>query len=129
LCPGGLEWRLVAVTVAELRSLLLLDYKTMRQLAPETRTVGEAATNVDDETVVVCEGLKERVQGIENSLAEQGLTAPPLIAVAPEPAASHVLLDGNTRAIAYARVFPGEDEIEVLVGYHEAVVRWQFYGA
>lgn len=128
-CGEALDWRLLAATIDELRNVRLLGYDTFRELAPQTRTVGEAAANVDDAQIVVSECLKERVRAIEQSLQARGVTTPPPIAIAPMPAAPLTLLDGNTRAIAYARFFSTEDEIEVFAGYHPQVDSWWRYRA
>jgi hypothetical protein len=126
LC-SSFTWQLTSLTSSELAELRLLAYTTFRQIAPQTRRVGEAAGNVDDAGVQVGEGLKGRIRDLEFTLRRgPSLPMPPLIAVAEASEAPHVLIDGNTRAIAYARANSGSD---VFVGYCANVEHWSFFGA
>jgi hypothetical protein len=128
VCPS-LEWKLVVITHEELGRFRLLGYRTFCQLAPQTRTVREAALNVDHPDVEVDEDLKGRIAALETALRRTPSPHPPLIAVAQEEAALHVILDGNTRAVAYFRSRSMDSNVEVIVGYHAGVVCWEFFGS
>jgi hypothetical protein len=120
---GKLDGVLLSVPRVDLCRFRLLNYHTFRQLAPLGRTVAEAASNLD--LVHAEEELNDRVRDLGKEIAA-GATHAPLIAVAPAPNLPYVLLDGNTRAIAYLSASQ-QDEVEVLAVYEPAIEGWEFY--
>lgn len=72
------------------------------------------------------EGLSERVLDLAQAVSN-GERHPPLIAVAPGIDATPVILEGNTRASAYVRELPPEEEIEVILGIAPGVTAMAFF--
>jgi hypothetical protein len=47
-----------------------------------------------------------------------------MILAAETPLSAHILVEGHTRATAFALVKPSVREVEVLVGYSKDVTNW-----
>jgi hypothetical protein len=114
-------WRKVSVTPAELGHFKYAKHRIWSALTRGTRLVADGATNLD--TVQTDENTRVHVRAVAERLA-QGDRFPPLIAVQNAGAHDTVLMEGHTRATAYALTgIP--DEITVLIGSStDMSVRW-----
>ena len=127
--PPDCEWELVAITCAELGEFQYLNYPTFRQLSRGSRLVRDGAANVNGAEPDVAENgvnLNASIRAIARAVAS-GETYAPLIALAMNRATDHILLEGNTRAAAFALSLPPDNEIEVIAGYSPGVAGWHWF--
>jgi hypothetical protein len=123
--PSNMTWYRGVVAVEELATFQHLNYPTFIQLTNGSRLVRDGGRNA--ETIHVHEDeLSERILDLAQAVS-RGERYPPLIAVASDIGAVPVILEGNKRASAYARVLPPEEEIELILGVSPAVNAMAFF--
>jgi hypothetical protein len=124
--PADTTWRLVTVTPAEVTRFKYVNDAVTGQpvwarLAP-TRLVADGVQNLDHAQNAV---IKGSVTDIVARL-HRGHKLPALIAVQQSGIGDMVLMEGHTRATAYALTnLP--DEIEVIVGVSAHMNKWLFF--
>ena len=94
-----------------------------QRLSGGTRIVRDAASNL---TSVEADTLNGRVLAIGEAISK-GAMLPPLITVARTPNEVHVLLEGNTRAIALALRSDPSTNVDLVAGCSAAVEDWCFF--
>lgn len=122
--PNDLEWCRVRLTRLEVCELLV-GRGQWDDLTEATRKVGIAAKNA--RTIVSSEDT--RVNAILAIVEgdHQGRSFEPLIIAALSPDGPHVLIEGYSRACAYASTPQGPD-VDALSGYSPNLRNWLFWG-
>jgi hypothetical protein len=121
--PDDVEWFRGIASLAEVADMRLMNFPEAERLSGGTRIVRDAASNVAS---VEADTLNGRVLAIAEAL-NTGAKLQPLITVARTPNDVHVLLEGNTRAIALALRNDPSTDIDLIAGYSAAVERWCFF--
>jgi hypothetical protein len=122
--PNDVTWYRARITVAELGSFRHLNYPTFVELTGGSRLVRDGSKNVG--SVQVGEELDERILDLSKAVSK-GERHPSLIAVASDPGATPVILEGNKRASAYVRDAPSDEEIEIILGVSPKVSAMHFF--
>lgn len=120
--PQDVRWRRVMLEPGELARLMYANHPTWVQLSGGTRLVGDGAANIG--RIPTAENANVNVTDVVAAL-EQGHRYPALIAITDE-AGNLVLVEGHTRATAYAFARFNES-VEVLVGSSPGMRNWVFY--
>ena len=118
--PDDATWRRITVTPAQIRLFRYANHPVWIKLTGGTRLVADGVTNLGK--VQIGEGTSENVRGIARRL-ERGERFPPLIAVQNAITADMILVEGHTRATAYA-LSNSPNEIDVLLGTSSGMARW-----
>jgi hypothetical protein len=119
--PNDTAWRLVTVTPTEVKGFKYANHAGW-DWSGSTRLVSEGVKNLDQ---VQIKEISDRVTNIAARL-RQGARFPALIAAQCVGAADVVLIEGHTRATAYALTNqPGE--IEVIIGTSSHMGGWPFF--
>ena len=118
--PDDATWRRITVTPAQIRLFRYANHPVWIKLTGGTRLVAAGVTNLGK--VQIGEGTSENVRGIARRL-ERGERFPPLIAVQNAITADMILVEGHTRATAYA-LSNSPNEIDVLLGTSSGMARW-----
>jgi hypothetical protein len=121
--PNDTAWRLVRVTPTEVSGFKYVNHQEgWARVSGSTRLVADGVRNLDH---VQNREIKGNVSAIAARL-RQGDRFPALIAVQSIGAADVVLLEGHTRATAYALTgLP--NEVEVFVGTSAHMAGWAFF--
>jgi hypothetical protein len=124
--PADTTWRLVTVTPAEVMKFKYANDAVAKQpvwarLAP-TRLVADGVKNLDQVQNAV---IKDNVTGTV-ARVHRGRKLPALIAVQHSGVGGVVLMEGHTRATAYALAGLPE-EIEVIIGTSARMNKWLFF--
>lgn len=120
--PQTVRWRRAELEPADFAALRYARCPPWTELAPATLTVAEGARNL--ETVDTQDDYRSKVHGIIARI-QRGDRFPPLI-LAETTAPALILIEGHTRATAYALQAPARP-IEVLVGSSPEWGRWAFH--
>jgi hypothetical protein len=121
--PDDVEWFRGVASLAEVADMRLMDFPEAQSLSGGTRIVRDAASNI---ATVAADTLNGRVLAIAEAIS-RGATLPPLITVARTPSEVHVILEGNTRAIALALQSDHSIDVDVITGYSAAIEHWCFF--
>jgi hypothetical protein len=121
--PADTQWRLITVTPTEVRRFKYVNHQAgWARVSGSTRLVADGVRNLDQPGN---EEIKGNVTGIADRL-RQGKRFPPLIAVQCTGIADVVLMEGHTRATAYALTnLP--DEIQAFIGTSRQMGGWRFF--
>lgn len=122
--PSDMTWYRAVVTLDQLAAFRHLNYPAFIQLTGGSRLVRDGARNA--EAIPGQEELSERILDLAQAVGA-GARHPPLIAVATDIGAAPVILEGNTRASAYVRALPPEEEIEIILGISPGVSAMTFF--
>ena len=124
--PDDVEWWFVRMTRAEVGDLMF-GQGICDELTEGTRLVSVAAKNA---STVECKGdapgLNEGIARVLE-LDSDGASLEPLVIVSTSPADQHVLVEGYSRACAYASRPEGPD-VEAFAGYSTGIAHWAFWG-
>jgi hypothetical protein len=120
--PSDTGWRLVTVTPAEVKSFKYAKCDPWAPLSGGSRLVADGVKNLDR---VQYAATKGNVFGIADRL-RQGARFPALIAVQRTGSPEVVLMEGHTRATAYAMTDMPQD-IEVIIGTSAKMGDWPFH--
>jgi hypothetical protein len=123
--PRDTAWRLVTVTPTEVKAFKYAKSAGSHPLLCSTRIVEDGVQNLDQVQNKDIKQFSDRVTNIVDRL-RQGKRFPPLIAAQCTGIADVVLMEGHTRATAYA-LTDLPDEIEVFIGTSAHMRRWRFY--
>ena len=121
--PENVTWFKGVTSVVDVAGMRLMNFPEARVLSGGTRIVRDAATNLRN---VEVDTLNERVLAIAKAVS-LGAVLPPLIAVAGATDQTHVILEGNTRAIALALEGDPSAEVDLIAGYSTAMEQWCFF--
>jgi hypothetical protein len=120
--PYDTAWRLVKVTAGGGSRFKYANCEPWTWLSGSSRLVEDGVKNLDQPQFGV---IRENVSGIVTRL-RHGDTLEALIAVESSRTAQPVLIEGHTRATAYALTrSPGE--IDVIIGSSPTMDRWVFF--
>ena len=101
----------------------LMNFPEALRLSQGTRKAGDAASNI---ATIGADTLNGRALAIAEAISK-GALLPPLITVARTPSDVHVLLEGNTRAIALALRNDPSTDVDLITGYSAMIERWCFF--
>jgi len=118
--PDDTTWRLVTVRPAEIKSFKYAKCEPWASLSGGFRLVADGMMNLDQAQFSVGNvlGIAARVR--------QGDPFPALIAAQRAGASEVVLMEGHTRATAYA-LTGSPDKIEVIIGTSARMGSWPFF--
>jgi hypothetical protein len=123
--PADVHWWRVSLSRADVAGLYHA-HSVWDDLTEGTRKVSVAARNVDRITHDADPRVNENIRAvIKADLAGQSFE--PIIIASDAPEGRHVLVEGHTRACAYATNFDGP-EVQALAGYSPELSAWQFWG-
>ena len=122
--PNDTAWRLVTVTPTEVKGFKYANHAGWGW-SGGTRLVSEGVKNLDQVQTKEIKEINDRVTDIATRL-RQGARFPALIAAQCVGVTDVVLIEGHTRATAYALTNqPGE--IEVIIGTSSHMGGWPFF--
>jgi hypothetical protein len=119
--PPDVVWRRVDLEPADLALLKYANYPNWTALSGGTRRAVDGAANIDrcgDERLVA------RILAVAAAV-RAGRSFPELIAME-DGGAGYVLVEGHTRATAYAIAWP-KDSIQMLIGSSARTTEWAHY--
>lgn len=119
--PDDTTWRLVTVTPAEVKRFRYANCEPWASLSGTSRLVADGVKNLD---LVQNAVVRPDVFGIAARLPRHQF--PQLIATQPAGATDIVLMEGHTRATAYA-LTNMPNEIEVFIGTSPGMAGWSFF--
>ena len=119
--PSDAVWRRAELEPDDLAKVKYANYPNWTALSGGTRRVVDGAANID-----LCGDAKlvDRIRAVAASV-RRGHRFPELVAV-DEAGGNHVLVEGHTRATAYAIAWP-KDGVRVLIGSSVRMSEWCFY--
>ena len=123
--PNDAAWRLVTVTPTEVKGFKYAKSAGCHPLLSSTRIVADGLKNLDRVQIKEIKEISDRVANIAKRL-RQGERFCPLIAAQCTGIADMVLMEGHTRATAYA-LTGITDVIELIIGTSSHMRRWPFF--
>ncbi len=123
--PDDVDWWLMSLSRTEVANLLLAR-EIWDDLTEATRKVGVAASNVDRVTHAMDPSVNDNIRAVAEA-DRAGMSFAPIIIVSVSEDATHVIVEGHTRACAYA-TNPGGPDVEAMVGYSTGLTGWWFWG-
>jgi hypothetical protein len=122
--PMDTSWQLVTVTPAEVKLFKYANHREgWAQVSGSSRLVADGVKNLDQVQNPV---YKRNVTGVADRVRRGDRSLQPLIAAQLTGAAEVVLIEGHTRATAYA-LTDMPDEIEVIIGTSAQMGGWLFF--
>jgi hypothetical protein len=118
--PSDARWRLVALTLAEINDLRYARCNPWIDLSNGSLSVRDGAENIETVSTSVNTDILELAREIEAGNYPDS----EMIVAAESPLSRHILVEGHTRATAYAVANPPVDEVEVIVGYSKGLSDW-----
>lgn len=119
--PSDISWRKVQIKPDEFDLLRYAKCQPWIRLSGDTRLVTHGAKNVD---CIIVEGANQNIKQIADDF-KKGKRYPELIAVEDHDG-SLILVEGHTRATAYALANLNED-VTILLGSSPTMHLWSFY--
>lgn len=123
--PQNTDWRLVKAIPDEVKSFKYAKHGGCHPLLCSTRIVADGVKNLDRVQIKEIKEISDRVTNIADRL-RQGERFPPLIAVQHSGIPDVVLVEGHTRATAYA-LTDSPVEIDVIIGLSPTMNHWDFF--
>jgi len=125
--PAEVDWCLLAVTIAELATFRYARVPPWTDGSGVAMLVRDGASNVMNMPHGPGKGT---VLGIEQALHAGSLalgSLQPIIATAESVDGPYVLLEGHSRATAYARACGQDETLDLIVGYSTDVSGWAWF--
>jgi hypothetical protein len=123
--PQSVEWFRVSVPIQEIGELLYANYPTWVKLSAGSRRVHDGAANID--TIPTDEGVNLQVRSLVEHMHD-GIQLGELLLVGTSRRDPIILLEGHTRATAYALVRPTMFKtIAAVVGLSDEMTSWAFF--
>jgi hypothetical protein len=122
--PGFVIWKLVALSAEDIGNLKYAAWPTWEQLSGGTRLVADGAANLD---TVEIENLNVHVREIVEHIdtgTRKVADYEPVIIVATEMGAQHVVVEGHSRLTAYCSRLKAVDEVMAFAGYSANMNNW-----
>jgi hypothetical protein len=125
--PAHIEWVRLALTRPDVGELLYANYRAWTRLSGGSRRVRDGAANLGK--VSLDEYQLDPTPHIRATESEirRGRSLAEMIVVAEGPNRRHVLLEGHTRATAYALALEDDAEVQTLAGYSPQISGWVWY--
>lgn len=124
--PTSIHWQRVLLSKEELKKIKYMNYSYWNELSGHTRLASKGAENVLNGIEVFGESNKGFIDAAD--AVKNGIKFPPIILVAQNTDSDLVVLEGHQRITAYLMAYEYmRDELEVIIGYSEEIIRWGSY--
>jgi hypothetical protein len=119
--PADTTWLQATYTVEEVGAFLYANYPDWVNLSEGSRLVKDGAANVL--RVPMPDNSNHNIVSVQRRLAN-GERFPELILVAEREDSVPMIVEGHTRATAYVRGLPGDEEVQALLGVSAGMGAW-----
>jgi hypothetical protein len=126
--PPDVEWSRVALSVDEISGLRYVRQgptHTWERLSGQSLMVRDGAQGV--RTDVINDPVNGRIRELALEIGSGRYPDDEMILVAEHALAQHIVMEGHTRATAYAMAGPPIEEVEAIVGYSKDLRHWDYF--